>query len=206
MSTPVRRQYLQLKRQYPHTILFFRMGDFYEAFDEDAHTIVRELNLVLTARESGKGNKVPMAGVPHHAADNYIARLVQAGYKVAICEQVGKEAVNGLMPREVVRVVTPGTVVEPSLLAAKQNNYLAGLAFSADGKRAGLAHVDITTAFMSSLACVANVGPGLGDVGPTDNYAFFTAPTKLVLSGLMLVGRLEGFALLALFVPSFWRR
>jgi len=145
MSTPVRRQYLQLKRQYPHTILFFRMGDFYEAFDEDAHTIVRELNLVLTARESGKGNKVPMAGVPHHAADNYIARLVQAGYKVAICEQVGKEAVNGLMPREVVRVVTPGTVVEPSLLAAKQNNYLAGLAFSADGKRAGLAHVDITT-------------------------------------------------------------
>ncbi|RME41665.1 MAG: DNA mismatch repair protein MutS [Caldilineae bacterium] len=145
VSTPVRRQYLQLKRQHPDAILFFRMGDFYEAFDEDAKTIARELNIVLTAREAGKGNKVPMAGVPHHAAENYIARLVQAGYKVAICEQVGKEAVKGLMPREVVRVVTPGTVVEPALLDAKQPNYLACLVPAADGKRAGLAYVDITT-------------------------------------------------------------
>jgi len=143
MSTPVRRQYLQLKRQHPDAILFFRMGDFYEAFDEDAQTIARELNIVLTARDAGKGNKVPMAGVPHHAADNYIARLVKAGYKVAICEQVGKEAIKGLMPREVVRVVTPGTVVEPSLLEAKQHNYLAALI--SDDRQAGLAFVDITT-------------------------------------------------------------
>jgi len=118
------------------------MGDFYEAFDEDAQTIARELNIVLTARDAGKGNKVPMAGVPHHAADNYIARLVKAGYKVAICDQVGKEAIKGLMPREVVRVVTPGTVVEPSLLEAKQHNYLAALI--SDDRQAGLAFVDIT--------------------------------------------------------------
>ena len=143
MTTPVRRQYLQLKRQHPDAILFFRMGDFYEAFDEDAQTISRELNIVLTAREAGKGSKVPMAGVPHHAADAYIAKLIKAGYKVAVCEQVGKETVNGLMPREVVRVVTPGTVVEPSLLEAKQHNYLAALI--QQEKQAGLAYVDITT-------------------------------------------------------------
>lgn len=143
MTTPVRRQYLQIKRNYPDAILFFRMGDFYEALDEDAQIISQELNIVLTAREVGKGVKVPMAGVPHHAAENYIARLIKAGYKVAVCEQVGKEAVNGLMPREVVRVVTPGTVVEPTLLEAKQHNYLAALIM--DHNRAGLAYVDITT-------------------------------------------------------------
>lgn len=142
LSTPVRRQYLQLKHEHPDAILFFRMGDFYEAFDEDAHTIARELNLVLTTRD--KTSKTPMAGVPHHAAESYIARLVQAGYKVAICEQVSKTPVNGLMPREVVRIVTPGTVVEPALLAAKEHNYLACLHHPQEN-RAGLAYVDITT-------------------------------------------------------------
>ncbi len=143
MSTPVRRQYLQLKSEHPDAILFFRMGDFYEAFDEDAHTLARELNLVVTTRD--KSSNIPMAGVPHHAADAYIARLVKAGYKVAICEQVGKEAVKGLMPREIVRIITPGTVVEPTLLEAKQANYLACLAFSSKNNQAGLAHIDIST-------------------------------------------------------------
>ncbi len=142
MSTPVRRQYLHLKHEHPDAILFFRMGDFYEAFDEDAHTIARELNLVLTTRD--KTSKTPMAGVPHHAAESYIARLVKAGYKVAICEQVSKTPVNGLMPREIVRIVTPGTVVEPSLLDAKEHNYLACL-HQPQPNRAGLAYVDITT-------------------------------------------------------------
>ncbi len=159
MTTPVRRQYLQLKRQHPDAILFFRMGDFYEAFDEDAQTISRELNIVLTAREAGKGNKVPMAGVPHHAADAYIARLIKAGYKVAVCEQVGKEAVNGLMPREVVRVVTPGTIVEPSLLKAKQHNYLAALI--QQDKQAGLAYVDITTGHFAATLLRDNDLPRL---------------------------------------------
>jgi len=143
VSTPVRRQYLQLKSEHPGAILFFRMGDFYEAFDEDAHTLARELNLVVTTRD--KNSNIPMAGVPHHAADTYIARLVKAGYKVAICEQVGKETVKGLMPREIVRIITPGTVVEPTLLEAKQANYLACLAFSSKDNQAGLAHVDIST-------------------------------------------------------------
>ena len=113
MTTPVRRQYLQLKLQHPDAILFFRMGDFYEAFDEDAQRIAQILNIVLTAREVGGGQKVPMAGVPHHAAESYIARLIKAGYKVAICEQVDKNnksdkpAGKGLMDREVVRVITP---------------------------------------------------------------------------------------------------
>lgn len=164
MSTPVRRQYLQLKQQHPEAILFFRMGDFYEAFDEDAHTIAKELNLVLTAREAGKGNKVPMAGVPHHAAESYIARLVKAGYKVAICEQVGKNTVNGLMPREVVRVVTPGTVVEPALLEAKEHNFLACLFQPPQSARAGLAYIDITTGeFAATVLAGENLSRLVGD-------------------------------------------
>ena len=139
MTTPIRRQYLQLKRQYPDAILFFRLGDFYETFDEDAQLIAGTLNIVLTSRDVGQGQKVPMAGVPYHAAETYIARLIKAGYKVAVCEQVGSPSASGLMEREVVQVVTPGTVVEPELLDAKQHNYLAALAFS-DG-RAGLAYV-----------------------------------------------------------------
>ena len=121
--TPVRRQYLQIKRQYPDAIVFFRLGDFYETFDHDAEIAARELDLVLTAR-----NDAPMAGVPFHAADNYIAKLVAKGYHVAICEQMGSEPVKGLVPRDVVRVVTPGTIVEPEYLNDKRNNYLAAVA------------------------------------------------------------------------------
>jgi len=102
-----------MKAQYPDAILFFRLGDFYEMFDEDAHTVVRELDLTLTARKE-RGEKIPMAGVPHHAAEQYIARLIAKGYKVALCEQVGTARVNGLMPREVVQVFTAGTVHEAS--------------------------------------------------------------------------------------------
>ncbi len=141
--TPVRKQYLELKRQYPDAILFFRLGDFYETFDDDAHTASRELDLVLTGRNVGKNSRVPMAGVPHHAAEGYIAKLIGKGYKVALCEQIGTETVKGLMPREVVRVFTAGTVTEPGMLQAEQNNYLAAVAF--EGGQAGLAYVDITT-------------------------------------------------------------
>ncbi len=142
-ATPVRRQYLDIKRQYPNAILFFRLGDFYETFDEDAHIVARELDIVLTSRNVAKGTRVPMAGIPHHAAENYLGRLIHKGYHVAICEQVGDEPVNGLMPRAVVRVVTPGTIVEPGLLPGDANNYLACVV--ADEKRAGVAFVDITT-------------------------------------------------------------
>ncbi|MDM8529269.1 DNA mismatch repair protein MutS [Anaerolineales bacterium HSG24] len=144
MTTPLRRQYLQIKQNHPDAILFFRMGDFYECFDDDAKTIAHALNLTLTSRQAAKGKpRIPMAGVPYHAADGYIARLVKAGYKVAICEQVGDQPKKGPMHREVKRVVTAGTVVEDNLLTEDENNYLLGLILH--GQQAGLAYVDITT-------------------------------------------------------------
>jgi len=140
--TPLRRQYLRVKQRYPEAIVFFRLGDFYETFDEDARVASRELDIVLTSREMGKGHKVPMAGIPHHALDNYLAKLINRGHKVAICEQLSPPG-KGLVDRDVVRVVTPGTVVEPDLLESKSNNYLASLVI--EGKEAGIAYVDITT-------------------------------------------------------------
>ncbi len=140
--TKSRRQYLDTKAQYPDAILFFRLGDFYEMFDEDAKIAAKELDLVLTARKQ-RGSKIPMAGVPYHAAENYIARLIAKGYKVAVCEQIGSQLVNGIMPREVVRVFTAGTVIEPGMLDAGRPNYLGAVV--RDGDRAGLAYADITT-------------------------------------------------------------
>ncbi|HXX59436.1 MAG TPA: DNA mismatch repair protein MutS, partial [Dehalococcoidales bacterium] len=123
---------------------FFRLGDFYETFDEDARTASRELEIVLTSREMGKGNKVPLAGIPYHAVDNYLAKLINRGYKVAICEQMTKPgATKGIIQRDVIRVVTPGTVVEPGLLDSKKNNYL--MSITVDENTAGIAYVDITT-------------------------------------------------------------
>ncbi len=141
--TPIRQQYLDIKRQYPDTIVFFRLGDFYETFDQDAETASRELDIVLTSRPVAKGTRVPMAGIPHHAVENYLARLIEKGYHVAICEQVGDQPVKGLFPRQVVRVVTPGTVVEPGLLPSDRNNYLTALVILEN--RAGIASVDIST-------------------------------------------------------------
>jgi DNA mismatch repair protein MutS len=141
--TPSRQQYLEIKRQYPNTILFFRLGDFYETFDEDAEITARELDIVLTSRPVGKGVRVPLAGIPYHAVDNYLARLIEKGYHVAICEQIGDTPIKGLVPRKVVRVVTPGTVTEPGLLPGDSNNYLASVVL--DEKTASVSYADITT-------------------------------------------------------------
>jgi DNA mismatch repair protein MutS len=141
--TPIRQQYLEIKRQYPNAILFFRLGDFYETFDQDAEITARELDIVLTSRPIGKGLRAPLAGIPYHAVENYLSRLIQKGYHVAICEQVGDQPAKGIFPRRVVRVVTPGTIVEPGLLHGDSNNYLVSLV--EDNGRAGLAYVDITT-------------------------------------------------------------
>ncbi|GER89158.1 hypothetical protein KDW_33200 [Dictyobacter vulcani] len=142
--SPVRAQYLNIKRQNPDAILFFRMGDFYEMFDDDAEIVARELEIALTRRDFGKGQRSPMAGIPHHAADGYIARLVGKGYRVAIAEQTSDPALSkGLVDREVVRIVTPGTVIDPAMLAAKRNNFLASVIVGRDA--VGLAYVDITT-------------------------------------------------------------
>jgi DNA mismatch repair protein MutS len=141
--TPIRKQYLEIKRQYPDAILFFRLGDFYETFDQDAETASRELDLVLTSRPVARGTRVPMAGIPHHAAENYLARLIEKGFHVAICEQIGEQPVKGIFPRKVVRVVTPGTLVEPGLLPGEGNNYLVSVVVQEE--QAGVAYVDITT-------------------------------------------------------------
>lgn len=141
--TPLRQQYLRIKKQFPDVIVMFRLGDFYETFDDDARIVSEVCNIVLTGRDMGNGQRVPLAGVPYHAVENYLARLIGAGHKVAIVEQMSEEPVKGLMNREVTRVVTPGTVVEPALLSEKANNYLASVC--TEGNRAGIAFVDITT-------------------------------------------------------------
>ena len=144
VHSPVRAQYLRIKQQNPDAILFFRMGDFYEMFDDDAEIVARELEIALTRRDFGRGQKSPMAGIPHHAADGYIARLVSKGYRVAICEQMSDPALSkGLVERDVVRIVTPGTVIDPAMLAAKRNNFLASVVIGRD--TVGLAYIDITT-------------------------------------------------------------
>ena len=177
-ETPLRQQYLNIKKQYPDTILFFRLGDFYETFDGDAAIVSQVCDVVLTARPTSKAQRIPMAGVPYHSAEGYIAKLVQAGYKVAVAEQLtaptvdqatadrrirlGKKesaitanwAESGvpthqvgkgreLVERDVVRVITPGTVTEPGMLDARRNNYIAAVV--SDGQAAGIAYADITT-------------------------------------------------------------
>src|SRR4030043_294923 len=141
---PIRAQYLRIKKESPNAIVLFRLGDFYETFDEGARVASRELEIVLTSREMGKGNKIPLAGIPYHALDGYLARLINRGYKVAFCEQLTKPGeTKGMLERDVVRLVTPGSVVEPNLLDGKSNNYLAGV--TVGEAEAGLAFVDITT-------------------------------------------------------------
>ena len=138
------RQYYDIKKRYPGTILFFRLGDFYEMFFEDAVLGARELEITLTARHKDHGSPVPMCGVPYHAASTYIARLVRKGHRVAICEQTeDPKAASKLVKRDVVRVVTPGTTIESQLLEATKNNFLASICGAGDGM--GLAIVDVST-------------------------------------------------------------
>lgn len=128
--TPVRQQYLDIKKQYPNSILFFRLGDFYETFDEDAELIAKELDIVLTSRPVGGNQRVPLAGIPYHAVENYLGRLISKGYHIAIAEQVGDQPAKGIFPREVKRVVTPGTLIESNLLPGDSRNYLSALIFN----------------------------------------------------------------------------
>jgi DNA mismatch repair protein MutS len=143
-QTPMLRQYQELKQQHPGTLLFFRLGDFYELFFDDAHTGSRELQITLTARHKETGNPVPMCGVPHHSAANYIARLVRKGYRVAICEQTEEAGkTKKLVRREVVRIVTPGTPIDPQLLEAREPVFLAAVCLA--GETIGAAFLDIST-------------------------------------------------------------
>src|SRR4030043_509958 len=211
--TPLRKQYLRVKQKYPEAIVFFRLGDFYETFDEDAKVASRELDVVLTSREMGKGQRVPMAGIPHHALDNYLAKLINRGHKVAICEQLSPPG-KGLVERDVVRVVTPGTGIEPSLLQGNANNYLASVVIDDDW--AGLAHVDITTSEFattqiplnqllpelerlrpSEILIPRNLGfPDLSQldtVTPVDEYWFDLETARQILLDHFSVATLEGY-------------
>jgi len=146
LSTPMMKQYHRLKAVHPDALLFFRLGDFYEMFFEDAEVGARELDITLTSRTTGGGRRVPMCGVPHHSAEGYIARLVEKGYKVAVCEQVeDPRKAKGLVRREVVRVVTPGTVLDPTSLPEKGNNYIACVALDPKTGSLGLAWLDYST-------------------------------------------------------------
>ena len=144
MTTPARKQYLRIKSDHKDEILLFRMGDFYETFDEDAQIVSRELEIALTSREMGKGQKVPLAGIPYHALEGYLTRLINRGFRVAICEQTSDPSTSkGIVDREVVRIVTPGTVIEDSLLQQGSNSFL--MAVVVRGEEAGISVVDITT-------------------------------------------------------------
>ena len=147
--TPMMQQYLDIKQQYRDCILFFRLGDFYEMFFDDAVTASKAMEVTLTGKNCGMEEKAPMCGVPYHAADTYIAKLIEKGYKVAVCEQTeDPAAAKGIVKREVIRIVTPGTVVNQGMLDEKENNYLASVYASKDG--AALTYCDISTGELMS--------------------------------------------------------
>ena len=175
--TPMMLQYLEIKEQYKDHLLFYRLGDFYEMFFDDAYTASRELELTLTGRDCGMEERAPMCGVPFHSADSYIARLVAKGYKVAICEQAEDPATaKGLVKREVIRVITPGTVTESGMIPDGKNNYLAALCFS--GARCGVCFADIST----GKTYATEITEHAGDNALADELAAF-AP-KEILSNL----------------------
>ena len=144
MPTPMMQQYLDIKDKYREYILMYRVGDFYEMFYDDAKTASRELDLVLTGKDCGEPERAPMCGVPFHAVDPYIGKLVGKGYKVAICEQTEDPALaKGLVKRDVIRMITPGTLMESSLLDEKKNNYICAIYAAPDCY--GIAFADIST-------------------------------------------------------------
>ena len=142
--TPMMQQYLDVKARHPDCIVFFRLGDFYEMFFEDAKLASRELELTLTGKDCGLTERAPMCGVPYHAATVYVSRLIEKGYKVAICEQMTDPALSkGLVERDVIRIITPGTVVDPAMLDEKSNSYILCAAFQR--KEVSLAYTDVST-------------------------------------------------------------
>ena len=173
--TPMRRQYNEIKERNQESILFFRLGDFYEMFDEDARLAARELDLTLTTRDRGKPaeEQTPMCGVPYHSVDAYIARLVAKGYKVAICEQMEDPSqAKGIVERDITRIITPGTVTESCMLDESKNNYMGCL--YADGDKVGLAFCDISTGAFYATVCpdTPSAASELGRFAPSEVLRF----------------------------------
>ncbi|MBO5220363.1 MAG: DNA mismatch repair protein MutS, partial [Clostridia bacterium] len=149
--TPFMQQYLEIKEKYQDYVLFFRLGDFYEMFNEDARVVSRELELTLTGRDCGGEERAPMCGIPYHSSEQYISRLIAKGFKIAVCEQLEDPATTkGLVKRDVVRIITPGTLIENSMLDETQNNFL-GAVYVQDNA-ASAAFVDISTGVVSATA------------------------------------------------------
>lgn len=167
-ATPAMRRYLEVKEQYPGTLLLYRIGDFYELFYEDAEIISRALGLTLTSRDKGSTNPIPMAGFPYQQLDNYLRRLVQAGYRAAICEQMEDAAVaKGIVKREVTRVVTPGTLTDDSLLDPRESNFLC--ACVVEGERAGLAWLELSTGrFIAADLDASHLADELARLNPAE--------------------------------------
>ena len=145
--SPMMQQYMRIKENHPEPLLFFRVGDFYETFFDDAITASRELELTLTGKDCGLSERAPMAGVPYHAVDVYVNRLIEKGYKVAICEQLeDPKTAKGLVDRDIIRIITPGTVTDSAYIGEKKNNFL--LSVCLNGKKAGLSWCDVSTGEM----------------------------------------------------------
>ena len=177
--SPMMEQYFEIKKKYPDTILFFRLGDFYEMFYDDAKLVSRELELTLTGRDCGQPERAPMCGVPFHSYETYVARLIAKGYKVAICEQLEDPALaKGLVKRDIIRVITPGTVLESSMLDETRNNYLCSLNVS--GTRAGIAFADVSTGEVhATMLSAKNAAELTAQI--TNELARF-APKEILLS------------------------
>ncbi len=189
--SPMMQQYFRIKEQHQDEILFFRLGDFYEMFFDDAKLASRELELTLTGRDCGLDERAPMCGVPYHSCEAYIARLIKKGYKVAICEQMEDPATaKGLVQREVIRVITPGTLMESNMLSEEKNNYLASLYWCEDG--VGLAFVDISTGEACATQLAADEAKLIGELGrfSPSEALYNTAAAGLEKLQAFLTGRL----------------
>ena len=190
--SPMMQKYFEMKEQYPDSIMFFRVGDFYEMFFEDAETASKALDLVLTGKDCGLNERAPMCGVPYHAVDTYIRKLLEQGFRVAICEQVEDPALaKGLVERDVIRVVTPGTVMEEDILDEREANYLASV-FTNDNAF-GIAWTDISTGEFNLYEYdgpnyLERLSDILGTIRPqevisNDNFArkYFSLPYMVIL-------------------------
>ena len=191
MTTPARKQYLDIKSEHQEEILLFRMGDFYETFDDDAKVLARELEIALTSREMGKGERIPLAGFPYHALEGYLARLVANGYRVAICEQVSDPTTSkGIVDRKVVRIVTPGTVIEESLLQQGSNSYLASAVVR--DNNAGIAYVDITTGeFAATQIPLSRVNSEINRLAPKELILAQTWSNEIIMDGSLTITRVD---------------
>lgn len=186
-GSPLKQQYERIKAEFPDGILLFRLGDFYETFGEDAEIVSRDLGIALTSKELGKGHRVPLAGVPTHSLDASLARLLEKGHRVAVCEQFGDpKTAKGILDREIIRVVTPGTVLQHDLLPESANNFLAALVI--DGEHAGLSYADISTSeFVTLEVSIDDLQTELAALSPAELLVPENLDVPPILDGTSLV-------------------